>query len=52
MNSILIDLMIGLIGSYVVYKLEKIDKRQDTIEVDIAVIKSCLPKRSGEKSWQ
>lgn len=46
---VIIDIVVGLIGSYIVYKLEKIDKRQDVIEVDIAVIKSCLPKRNGEK---
>ena len=40
-----VDVLIGIIGAYVIYKLEKIDKRQDVIEVDIAVIKSSIPKR-------
>ena len=40
-----IDVVIGIIGAYMIYKLEKIDKRQDVIEVDIAVIKSSIPKR-------
>jgi len=49
MTVIFMDLIVGLIGTYIAYKVEKIDKRQDSIEVDIAVIKSCLPKRNGEK---
>ena len=40
-----VDVVIGIIGAYIIYKLEKIDKRQDVIEVDIAVIKSSIPKR-------
>ena len=40
-----VDAIIGMIGAYIIYKLEKIDKRQDVIEVDIAVIKSSIPKR-------
>lgn len=49
MSIVITNLIVGLIGAYIAYKVEKIDKRQDVIEVDIAVIKSCLPKRIGEK---
>ena len=40
-----VDLAAGIIGAYIIYKLEKIDKRQDVIEIDIAIIKSGIPKR-------
>ena len=43
-----VDLAAGVIGAYIIYKLEKIDKRQDIIEVDIAIIKSGIPKRHGD----
>lgn len=43
-----VDLMAGLIGAYMIYKLEKIDKRQDSIELDIAIIKSGIPKRHSD----
>lgn len=44
-----VDLVIGIIGAYIIYKLEKIDRRQDIIEVDIAVIKASIPKRYGDE---
>lgn len=43
-----VDLVIGIIGAYIIYKLEKIDRRQDVIEVDIAVIKASIPKRYND----
>ena len=43
-----VDLAAGIIGAYIIYKLEKIDRRQDVIEVDIAIIKSGIPKRHGD----
>jgi len=46
--TILTELIIGVIGSYLAYKLEKIDKRQDKIELDLEVIKSNLPRRKGD----
>lgn len=45
---ILMDILAGVVGGYIIYKLEKIDKRQDVIEVDIAIIKSGIPKRHGD----
>ena len=45
MYKMFVDLVIGIIGAYIIYKLEKIDRRQDVIEVDIAVIKASIPKR-------
>ena len=32
-------------AGYFVYMLQKIDKRQDKIEIDIATIKASIPKR-------
>ena len=44
-----VDLMAGIIGAYIIYKLEKIDRRQDVIEVDIAIIKAGIPKRHQDE---
>ena len=44
-SKMFLDLIIGIVGAYIIYKLEKIDRRQDVIEVDIAVIKASIPKR-------
>ena len=42
---ILIEVLASAMGAYIVYKLEKIDKRQDLIEIDLAIIKMNIPKR-------
>ena len=39
-------------GAYIVYKLEKIDKRQDVIEIDLAIIKMNMPKRINDNKQQ
>ena len=49
---ILIEVLASAMGAYIVYKLEKIDKRQDLIEIDLAIIKMNIPKRSNEKEQQ
>ena len=46
---ILIEVLASAMGAYIVYKLEKIDKRQDLIEIDLAIIKMNIPKRLDEK---
>ena len=46
---ILIELLASAMGAYIVYKLEKIDKRQDLIEVDLAVIKMNVYKRVDDE---
>lgn len=45
---ILIEVLVSSVGAYIVYKLEKIDKRQDAIEVDLAIIKMNMPKRMDD----
>ena len=42
---IIIEVLMSMMGAYIVYKLEKIDKRQDAIEIDLTIIKMNLPKR-------
>lgn len=49
---IIAEILASIMGGYFVYMLQKIDKRQDKIEVDIEItkldvklIKSHLPKR-------
>lgn len=42
---ILTEIVATVMGAYIVYKLEKIDKRQDLIEIDLAIIKMNIPKR-------
>ena len=44
----LIEILASAMGAYLVYKLEKIDKRQDLIEIDLAVIKMNIPKRAND----
>lgn len=46
---ILIEVLASVMGAYIVYKLEKIDKRQDLIEIDLAIIKMNIPKRLNDK---
>ena len=45
---ILIEVLASAMGAYIVYKLEKIDKRQDLIEIDLAIIKMNIHKRSDD----
>ena len=42
---ILIEVLASAMGAYIVYKLEKIDKRQDSIEIDLAIIKMNIHKK-------
>ena len=49
---IITEILVSIMGGYFIYMLQKIDKRQDKIEVDIEItkldiklIKSHLPKR-------
>ena len=46
---ILIEVLASAMGAYIVYKLEKIDKRQDVIEIDLTIIKMNLPKRFNDE---
>ena len=46
---IIIEVLMSMMGAYIVYKLEKIDKRQDVIEIDLTVIKMNMPKRFDDK---
>lgn len=48
----LIEILASAMGAYLVYKLEKIDRRQDVIEIDIAVIKINIPKRLNDEKKQ
>ena len=54
---IIAEMLASIMGGYFVYMLQKIDKRQDKIEVDIEItkldvklIKSHLPKRYDDNS--
>ena len=56
---IIAEILASIMGGYFVYMLQKIDKRQDKIEIDIEitkmdikVIKSCIPKRSDDSLQQ
>ena len=49
---ILIEVLASAMGAYIVYKLEKIDKRQDAIEIDLAIIKINMPKRIDDTKKQ
>ena len=42
---VIIEVLMSMMGAYIVYKLEKIDKRQDAIEIDLTVIKMNMPKK-------
>ena len=46
---IIIEVLMSMMGAYIVYKLEKIDKRQDVIEIDLTIIKMNLPKRFNDE---
>lgn len=46
---ILSEILTAIIGAYITYKLEKIDKRQDKIEIDLELIKHSIPKRFGDE---
>ena len=35
-------------GGYFVYMLQKIDKRQDSIEIKLATIEASIPKRFSD----
>lgn len=43
------DIIASVIAAYFIYMLQKIDKRQDKIELDIAVIKASIPKRFDDE---
>lgn len=54
-KMIIAEILASIMGGYFVYMLQKIDKRQDKIEIDIELtkrdinaIKSLLPKRYGD----
>jgi hypothetical protein len=38
----------ALVVGYIIFKLERIDKRQDSIELRISLIEHYLPKRKGD----
>jgi hypothetical protein len=44
------DVIGALFLGYLLFKLERIDKRQDEIELAIARILALIPKRSDDKS--
>lgn len=44
----LVEIFIGIFGLYISYKLEKIDKRQDEIEIVLAEMRFRFPKRSSD----
>jgi hypothetical protein len=41
----------ALVVGYIIFKLERIDKRQDSIELRITLIEHCLPKRKGDGGY-
>ena len=46
---IIAEILTSIMGGYFVYMLQKIDKRQDKIEIDIATIKGSIPKRFSDE---
>lgn len=46
---IVAEIITSIMGGYFVYMLQKIDKRQDKIEIDIATIKASIPKRFDDE---
>ena len=45
---ILTELLAGIVASYITYLSIKIDKRQDRIEIDIALIKAFITEQKDE----
>ena len=45
---IIAELIAGVMGAYFTYMLQKIDKRQDKIEIDVELIKERMPKRRDD----
>lgn len=42
------EVLASIMGAYFAYMLQKIDKRQDKIEIDVEVIKHSLYKRKDD----
>ena len=45
---IIAEVLASIMGAYFTYMLQKIDKRQDKIEIDVEVIKQSLYKRKDD----
>ena len=46
---IVAEILTSIMGGYFVYMLQKIDKRQDNIEIKLATIEASIPKRFGDE---
>ena len=42
------EILTSIMGAYLVYMLQKIDSRQDKIEMDVEIIKHSIHKRKDD----
>ena len=45
---IIAEILTSIMGAYFVYMLQKIDSRQDKIEMDVEIIKHSIHKRKDD----
>lgn len=45
---IVAEILTSIMGAYFVYMLQKIDNRQDKIEIDVEIIKHSIHKRKDD----
>lgn len=48
---IIAEILAAVMGAYFTYMLQKIDKRQDKIEMDVELIKERMPKRKEDLNF-
>ena len=48
---IIAEILAAVMGAYFTYMLQKIDKRQDKIEMDVELIKERMPKRKEDPNF-
>lgn len=48
---VIAEIVVAVMGAYFTYMLQKIDKRQDKIEIDVELIKDRMPKRKDDPNF-
>lgn len=48
---VIAEIVAAVMGAYFTYMLQKIDKRQDKIEIDVELIKERMPKRKDDHNF-
>ena len=46
---VLLEVLSAIAGAYAIYKLEKIDRRQDEIEIELRLLSYRFPKRKDDE---